>query len=171
MLTIGDKFPLVKMTSVAPDGEFVEVTPGRGRGWKVVFFWPMDFTFVCPTEIAAFSAATGRFKKLGATVTGVSTDTAWVHKAWRESSPMLRELQLTMGADVKRELTAALGILNDEGVARRATYVIDADGTIRYVSVTDDKVGRSVDEVLRVVAALGTDELTPCEWKPGDATL
>lgn len=171
MLTIGDKFPVVTMTAVAQNGEFTDVTPGSGGGWKVVFFWPADFTFVCPTEIAAFSKATGKFKELGATVVGVSTDTHWVHSAWRDSNPLLRDLRFPMAADVRRELTAATGVLGDDGLAMRATFVVDPQGTVRYSSVTDGKVGRSVEEVLRVVAALQTDELTPCEWKPGDETL
>ena len=176
MLTIGDTFPqfdLQAVTSLEPGREFKNITdrsyPGR---WQVVFFWPMDFTFVCPTEIAEFGRRTGDFAKRDAQVLGVSTDTHYVHLAWRGSHPALKDLPFPMVADTKRELSAALGILHkQEGVALRATFIVDPEGIIRFVSVNDLSVGRNVDEVLRVLDALQTDELTPCNWQPGQKTL
>jgi alkyl hydroperoxide reductase subunit AhpC len=176
MLTIGDKFPSYELTAcVSRDAgaEFATVTDqGHPGKWRVVFFWPMDFTFVCPTEIAEFGARAKDFAELGAVVLGVSTDTHYVHLAWRERHPALRDLPIPMLADTKRELSSALGILHkDDGVALRATFLVDPEGTIRWVSVNDPSVGRNVDEVLRVLAALQTGELTPCNWTPGSPTL
>jgi peroxiredoxin (alkyl hydroperoxide reductase subunit C) len=176
MLTIGDKFPefdLEAVVSTAPGREFNRVSgrshPGK---WRVVFFWPMDFTFVCPTEIAEFGRRARDFRARNTEVLGVSTDTHWVHLAWRRSHSDLRDLDLPMLADTKRELATALGILHkEEGVPLRATFIVDPEGTIRHVSANDLDVGRSVEEVLRLVDALQTGELTPCGWKKGDPTL
>ncbi len=176
MLTIGDKFPqfdLQAVVSLEAGHEFTSITnqsyPGK---WQVIFFWPMDFTFVCPTEIAEFGRRAPDFAKRGAQVLGVSTDTHYVHLAWRGSHPALKDLPFPMVADTKRELSTALGILHkQEGVALRATFIVDPEGTIRFVSVNDLSVGRNVDEVMRVLDALQTDELTPCNWQPGEPTL
>jgi len=138
----------------------------------VVFFWPKDFTFVCPTEIAEFGRRNGDFKDRDAQVLGVSIDTEYVHLAWRKDHPDLKNLPFPMLSDVKRELSTALGVLHrEEGVALRATFVVDPQNVIRYVDVTDLNVGRSVDEVVRVLDALQTDELCPCNWKKGEKTL
>ena len=103
---------------------------------------------------------------------GVSTDSEYVHLAWRNDHPDLKDLPFPMLADIKRELSSALGILHkQEGVALRATFIVDPDGIIRYVSVNDLSVGRNVDEVLRVLDALQTDELCPCNWQKGEETL
>ncbi len=176
MLTVGDKLPgfaLQAVVSTEPGREFAEIThqshPGK---WRVLFFWPMDFTFVCPTEIAEFGRANEEFAARGAQVLGASTDTHYVHLAWRESHPALRELPFPMLADTKRELAAALGVLHKtEGVALRATFLVDPDGIIRWASVNDLSVGRSVPEVLRVLDALQTGELCPCNWEKGQPTL
>jgi peroxiredoxin (alkyl hydroperoxide reductase subunit C) len=176
MLTVGDRFPeyaLEALVSLEPGEEFTTLTPASHAGaWRVVFFWPMDFTFVCPTEIAAFGERNDEFRKRGAQLLGASTDTHFVHLAWCKQHPALRRLGFPMLADTKRELATALGILHrDEGVALRATYIVDPEGVIRFVGVNDLSVGRNVDEVLRVLDALQTGELTPCNWKPGDKTL
>ncbi len=173
MLTIGDRFPAFSLQAVAADRSFVTVTEAQAPGdWTVLFFWPMDFTFICPTELQAFGQRHAAFRALGATLLGASTDTHFVHLAWREQHPALGDLPYPMLADTKRELTAALGILDKEaGVALRATYIVDPEGVIRHVAVNDLSVGRNVDEVLRVLEALQTDELTPCGWTPGEATL
>ena len=176
MLTIGDRFPAFKLKAVVSletDREFAEVSsadhPGR---WKVVFFWPKDFTFVCPTEIAGFGERNRDFEERDARVLGVSTDNEYVHLAWRQSHPRLKQLPFPMVSDIKHELVRALGIEHPaEGVAMRATYIVDPEGVIRFVSVTDLDVGRNVDEVLRVLDALQTGELTACNWQKGEATL
>ena len=176
MLTIGDNFPAFTakaVVSLDPGHEFETLSdqsyPGK---WKVYFFWPKDFTFVCPTEIAAFGELEREFAQRNAQVLGVSTDSEYVHLAWRQQHPDLRNLPFPMIADLKRELSQALGVLDKrEGVALRATFIVDPQGVIRFASVNDLSVGRNPAEVLRVLDALQTDELTPCNWQPGQDTL
>jgi lipoyl-dependent peroxiredoxin subunit C len=176
MLTIGDQFPSFKATAVIgqqPGHQFTELTdqsyPGK---WKVYFFWPKDFTFVCPTEIAAFAKLEREFRDRDTQLLGVSTDSDYVHLAWRGSHPDLEDLPYPMVSDLKRELSQALGILDkQEGVALRATFVVDPHGIIRFVSVNDLNVGRNPQEVVRVLDALQTDELCPCNWQKGQDTL
>jgi lipoyl-dependent peroxiredoxin subunit C len=176
MLTIGDKFPsydLVASVGREPGKEFQKLTntsfPDK---WQVVFFWPMDFTFVCPTEIIEFGRRAKDFGEKNAVVIGASTDTQYVHLAWREQHPGMKSLSIPMLADTKRELATALGILHKtEGVALRATFIVDPEGVIRWVSVNDLDVGRNVEEVFRVLTALQTGELTPCNWTAGAPTL
>ncbi len=175
MLTVGDRFPAFSLNSVVsiePKSEFKTLThesyPGK---WLVVFFWPMDFTFVCPTEIAEFGKKNAEFKERDAQVLGGSTDTHFVHLAWRNSHPDLKGLPFPMLADTKRELSTTLGILHKDGIDLRATFIVDPEGIIRFASVNDLSVGRNVDEVIRVLDALQTDELCPCNWKKGEATL
>jgi len=176
ILNVGEKFPefqLKAVVSLQSGKEFEDISNKSYKGkWKVVFFWPMDFTFVCPTEIAEFGKRNNDFKDRDAQVLGVSTDSHYVHLAWRKDHPDLKELPFPMLADTKRELSSALGVLHkDEGVALRATFIVDPDGVVRHVSVNDLNVGRNVNEVLRVLDALQTDELCPCNWKKGDPTL
>ena len=176
MLTIGDRFPSFRATAVVsrePGQQFTELTDQSHPGaWKVYFFWPKDFTFVCPTELAGFAALDREFRERGAHLIGASIDSEYVHLAWRESHPALRDLPFPMIADLRRELSAALGILDRrEGVALRATFVVDPEDTIRWVSVNDLEVGRNPHEVLRVLDALQTGELTPCNWHKGEDTL
>jgi len=176
MLTIGDKFPEFKLTSVVSlekGKEFKDITEKDYNGkWKVVFFWPMDFTFICPTEIAEFGKKNKDFQDRDAQVLGASTDTHFVHHAWRTHHADLKNLPFPMLADTKRELSTALGVLHKtDGVALLATFIVDPDGIIRWASVNDLSVGRNVDEVLRTLDALQTDELCPCNWKQGDPTL
>lgn len=176
MLTVGDRLPSFSLQAVVgleQGREFQPIThesfPGR---WKVLFFWPMDFTFVCPTEIAAFGRRNGDFLDRDTQLLGASIDTEYVHLAWRKDHKDLKELPFPMLADTKRELSQALGVLHQEaGVALRATFIVDPEGVIRHVSVNDLSVGRSVDEVLRVLDALQSGELCPCNWKKGEATL
>jgi lipoyl-dependent peroxiredoxin subunit C len=176
MLTVGDRLPdfaLQAVTSLEKGKEFQTLTQDSFPGkWKVLFFWPMDFTFVCPTEIAAFGKRDGDFKDRDAQILGASIDTQFVHLAWRNNHPDLKELPFPMLADTKHELSQALGVLHKtEGVALRATFVVDPEGVIRHVSANDLSVGRNVDEVLRVLDALQTDELCPCNWQKGQPTL
>jgi peroxiredoxin (alkyl hydroperoxide reductase subunit C) len=176
MLTVQDQFPrfqLQAVTSLNKGKEFETISeqsyPGK---WLVLFSWPMDFTFVCPTEIAEFGKKNAAFAERDAQVLGMSTDTQFVHLAWRNNHPDLKNLPFPMLADTKRELSLALGVLHKEaGVPLRATFIVDPQGIIRHVSVNDLSVGRNVDEVLRNLDGLQTDELCPCNWKAGEATL
>ncbi|HKP62269.1 MAG TPA: peroxiredoxin [Polyangiales bacterium] len=176
MLTVGDKLPEFKLQAVVSleaGKEFKEISDQSYDGkWKVLFLWPMDFTFICPTEIAEFGKREADFQDRDAQVLGASTDTHFVHLAWRKNHPDLKNLPFPMLADTKRELSSALGILHkQDGVALRATFIVDPQGIVRHVSVNDLSVGRNVDEVLRVLDALQTDELCPCNWKKGEPTL
>jgi peroxiredoxin (alkyl hydroperoxide reductase subunit C) len=176
VLSVGDKFPDFAVKAVVttdPKTAFVDVTNKSDSGkWKVVFFWPKDFTFVCPTEIAGFGQLYGDFKDRDAVIYGVSVDSEFVHLAWRQNHADLKNLPFAMLSDIKRELSTALGVLdNDAGVAKRATFVVDPDNIIRFVYVTDMNVGRNPQEVLRVLDALQTDELCPCNWQKGEDVL
>jgi alkyl hydroperoxide reductase subunit AhpC len=176
MLTVGDRIPgfdLQAVVSTDPEQAFTRITEQSDAGkWKVIFFWPKDFTFVCPTEIAAFGKLNREFNDRDAVIYGASTDSEFVHLAWRRSHSDLKELPFPMLADIKRELSLAFGILDrKEGVALRATFIVDPEGVIRFVSVNDLSVGRNPQEVLRVLDALQSDELCPCNWQKGDAFL
>ncbi len=176
MLGIGQRFPDFSLTGVVSSdlaGAFQPFTQASFPGkWRVVFFWPKDFTFVCPTEIAAFGRLDKEFHARDAQLLGVSIDSEFVHLAWRRDNEELKSLPFPMLSDLKRELSGQLGILDPEaGVAQRATYVVDPQGVIRFVYVTDLNVGRSPEEVLRVLDALQTDELCPCNWRQGEQTL
>jgi peroxiredoxin (alkyl hydroperoxide reductase subunit C) len=181
MLTVGDKFPAFKLTAVkggkeglmGPGKSFTEVTETTDAGkWKVVFFWPKDFTFICPTEIAAFGKLNGEFADRDTVLYGASTDSEFVHLNWRVYNEDIRNLEIPMLADTKRELSEALGILDkNEGVPLRATFIVDPEGTIQWAAVNGLNVGRNPQEVLRVLDALQTDELCPCNWEKGKDVL
>ncbi len=176
MLTIGDQFPefnLNSCVSLEPGSEFQLISqktyPGK---WMVYFSWPMDFTFVCPTEIAEFANANADFQELNAQLIGFSTDSHYVHHAWRTHHPELTHLPFPMVSDIKHQLSNALGIIHrDAGVCLRSTFIVDPSGTIRWASANDLPVGRNVGEVLRTLDALQTEKLTPCNWKRGQSTL
>ncbi len=153
MLTIGDKFPdfsVKGVVSTNPANAFQDFTQTSDKGkWKLVFFWPKDFTFVCPTEIAGFGKLNGDFNDRDTVIYGVSTDSEFVHLAWRQNHADLKTLPFAMLADTNRKLSRALGILDEEeGVAKRATFLVDPEGIIRFVYVTDMSVGRNPAEVL-----------------------
>jgi lipoyl-dependent peroxiredoxin subunit C len=176
MLTVGDKFPEFAMKAVVSSelkSAFTDIAHNSHPGkWQVFFFWPKDFTFVCPTEIAEFGRLNSDFADRDAVLLGGSTDSEFVHLAWRQQKEELNALPFPMLADVKRELAQALGILDkNEGVAQRATFIVDPQGIIRFVMVTDLSVGRNAKEVLRVLDALQTDELCPCNWQKGEETI
>lgn len=176
MLGVGEKFPEFNLKATVTTDKntaFKDVDNNTYAGkWKVYFFWPKDFTFVCPTEIAGFGKLNREFADRDAQVIGGSTDSEFVHLAWRQNHEDLKNLPFPMLSDIKRELSEELGILDPkEGVCQRATFVVDPDDVIRFVSVTDLSVGRNVDEVLRVLDALQTDELCPCNWQKGQETL
>jgi alkyl hydroperoxide reductase subunit AhpC len=176
MLGIGQKFPEFKVKATINNDvatAFTDIDNKTYQGkWLVVFFWPKDFTFVCPTEIAEFGKLNKDFKDRDSQVLGASTDSEFVHLAWRQNHKDLNNLPFPMLADVKRELAGALGIIDPaEGVAQRATYIVDPEGIIRFAMVTDLNVGRNVKEVVRVLDALQTDELCPCNWEKGKETI
>lgn len=176
MITVGSSFPKFQMKATVGNdlnNAFQMVNNELYRGkWLVIFFWPKDFTFVCPTEIAEFGKLYTEFTDRDAEILGGSVDSEFVHLAWRNQHPDLKELPFPMIADVKRELTTSLGILDEyEGVAQRATFIVDPVGVTRFVMVTDLNVGRNPQEVLRVLDALQTDELCPCNWKKGEETI
>jgi peroxiredoxin (alkyl hydroperoxide reductase subunit C) len=175
MLTVGDKFPQFSLKATVSeqlDTAFETITSDSYAGkWLVVFFWPKDFTFVCPTEIAEFGRKNGEFADRDAQVLGASVDSEFVHLAWRKDHKDLTGLPFPMLADIRKDLSSALGVLDEEGVAKRATFIVDPQGIIRFASVTDMNVGRNVNEVVRVLDALQTDELCPCNWQRGEETL
>lgn len=176
MIKIGEKFPEFKLQAVVSlekNKEFKEISlsdyPDK---WKVIFFWPLDFTFVCPTEIAEFSKAAKDFKGRDAEVLGFSGDSHFVHLAWRKNHEDLKNLEIPMIADYNKTLAQELGILHpQDNVPLRATFILDAENVVRFVYITDLSVGRNVKEVLRVLDALQTDELCPCNWEKGQKTL
>ncbi|MDF2095568.1 peroxiredoxin [Aquibaculum arenosum] len=179
MLTVGQKLPSFNLQAVpagqpkSPSEAFVEISDQSNQGkWLVLFAWPKDFTFVCPTEIAAFSALNEEFEDRDAQILGLSTDSEFVHLAWKRDHEDLRDLKFPMLSDIKRELSEALGILDvNEGVCLRATFIVDPEGIIRHVSVNDLSVGRNPQETLRILDALQTDELCPCNWQQGEEVL
>ncbi|MBL6785246.1 MAG: peroxiredoxin [Rickettsiales bacterium] len=180
MITIGDQFPAFSLKAVK-EGEyphsindaFIDINNNSYKGkWQVIFFWPKDFTFVCPTEIVAFANLKEEFEDRETVLLGASTDSEFVHLAWKKHQSELNNLPIPMLADVGGVLSNELGILSKEAlVANRATFIIDPDGVVRFVSVTDLNVGRNPNEVLRVLDALQTDELCPCNWNKGEETI
>ena len=153
------------------DGKFKEVKLSDYRGrWVILFFYPLDFTFVCPTEIQGFNRHYEAFKKLGAEVLGASTDSVYSHKAWTEHG--LGQIRFPLLGDTAQEVSRSFGVLIEEkGIALRGTFIIDPNGILRHAVVNDLPVGRSVEETLRTLQALQTGELVQCEWKPGEKTL
>ena len=176
MLTVGEKFPAFELTAVVNldlKNAFQTLTDQSFAGkWKVYFFWPKDFTFVCPTEIAAFGELNPEFVSRDAQLLGASIDSEFVHLAWRNDQPSLKNLPFPMLSDIKRDLSEQLGILDlKAGVSQRATFIVDPENVIRFVYVTDLSVGRDPQEVLRVLDALQSGGLTPCGWHKGDETI
>ncbi|WP_373002362.1 peroxiredoxin [Hyphomonas sp.] len=182
MLGIGQKLPDFKITGVKPkfmqheeNGisafEALDQNSFEGK-WKVIFFYPKDFTFVCPTEIAEFARLNGEFEDRDAVVLGGSTDNEFVKLAWRREHADLAELPIWQFADTTGSLVDGLGVRNaEEGVAYRATYVVDPHNVIQHVYVTNLNVGRNPSDTLRVLDALQTDELCPCNRQVGGDTL
>ena len=180
MLSVGDKFPKFHLNAVKkgknndnPNTDFEIITNESTSGkWMIVFFWPKDFTFVCPTEMIEFGTLMPELEKISAVLYGCSIDNEFVHLAWKKNHSGLTNLPYTILSDIKRELSISLGIIDrDEGVAQRATFIIDPEGIIRHVSVNDLKVGRNPKEILRILNALQTNELCPCSWNPGEKVI
>jgi peroxiredoxin (alkyl hydroperoxide reductase subunit C) len=175
-VSVGSVFPAFKkkaVVSIEKGKEFADISNAVHEGkWMVMFWWPKDFTFVCPTEIAEFNKNATEFADRDSVLIGASTDSEFVHLAWRHDHSDLKDLKFPMLADTSKSLAEELGILEaEEKVAYRATFIIDPQGIVRWVNVNDLSVGRNVAEVLRVLDALQTDELCPCNWKKGEETL
>ena len=176
MLTVGDKLPELTLpvqqgTSALPAGETINLAETNGK-WKILFYWPKDFTFVCPTEIVGYGELKKDFEDRDAVLIGASTDTDFVHHAWRKADERLAACDFAWIADNKKALASELGILDrDEGVAFRATFIVDPDNIIQHVTVNGLNVGRNPQETLRILDALQTDELCPCNWTQGEEVL
>ncbi len=170
-LQVGQKVSDVSAQALMGDGSFKEVRLSDYRGkWLVLFFYPLDFTFVCPTEIQGFNKHYNEFKKLNADVLAASTDSVYSHKAWSEQS--LGKIQFPILGDTNHRVAKNFNVLlADKGIALRGTFIIDPDGILKSAVVNDLPVGRSVDETIRTLQALQTGKLTGCEWKPGEKTL
>jgi alkyl hydroperoxide reductase subunit AhpC len=172
-IMVGRPAPHVSVEAYVRDElEAVRISPRDFAGrWVVLFFYPRDFTFVCPTELRAFAELDDDFTAEEAVVLAASTDSYWTHKAWFESNALLRDVRYPVLADTAHELTRAYGILLPDGSALRATVLIDPAGEIRHLTVSDNSVGRSPEETLRVLQALRTGELCPVSWRPGQPTI
>ena len=175
MLSIGQKFPEFKLQACVgteQGKEFAEITTATNAGkWLVFYAYPKDFTFICPTEIVEFDKRARDFADRDAVVLGGSTDNEFSHLAWRRSHDDLKKINTPL-VHITPALATELGIVQPEaGVAVRVTFVVDPNNVIRAVTATDLSVGRNVDEVIRILDALQTDELCPCNWKPGQQTL
>lgn len=148
----------------------------RGK-WLILFFYPADFTFVCPTELAELADNYEEFKKLGAEVISISTDTVFVHKAWHDSSPAIKKINFPMAADPTGRLCRAFGVyIEEQGLSWRGTFIIDPDGIVKACEMHDNSIGRSAVELLRKLQAAQyvrehSGEVCPASWKPGAATL
>lgn len=153
-------------------GEFHKHKLSDFKGkWLVMFFYPLDFTFVCPTEIRGFDKHIEDFKKLKAEVVGISIDSVHSHKAWVERD-WPKGLEIPLLSDITKEVSANYGVLlEDEGISLRGTFIIDPEGKIRYSVVSDNNVGRSVKETLRTLEALQSGKLCPIDWEKGEKTL
>ena len=171
MLMVGQKAPEFSVDAVVGKGDFKRIALGDFAGkWVVLFFYPLDFTFVCPTEILEFSKRTEDFKSLNAVVLGASVDSKHSHKAWITGG--LGELKFPLLSDMNREVGRRYGaLIEDAGFTTRATFIIDPQGTLQYALYHNTAVGRSVGETLRVLDALQTGDNCPVEWKRGQKTL
>src|SRR6478609_4940491 len=170
MSIVGKKAPDFTVEAVVGDGEFKKVSLADYKGkWVVLFFYPADFTFICPTEITEFSKRDNEFKEANAQVLGVSTDSKHSHKAWIKGD--LGKLNHPLVADFNKTISSDYEALIEGGVACRATIIIDTSGIVQHASYNADLLGRSVSETLRLVQALQTGERCPVEWKPGQKTL
>lgn len=170
MVSVGKPAPDFELEGVE-DGKFhtYKLSDYTGK-WLVVFFYPLDFTFVCPTEIREFSEHAGSFKDCKCEIVGVSVDSVHSHKAWVEGS--LGSINFPLLSDFHKRMSEAYGVLlEEEGVALRGTFIIDPEGNLRHFSVSDNDVGRSAKETLRIVKALQTGKLCPANWQEGEKTL
>ena len=174
-VVVGGQAPQFKAQAFV-EGQIKEVSLSDYRGkWVVLFFYPLDFTFVCPTEIMEFNKRADEFKKKNAQLIGASIDSAYSHKAWSEmpsDKGGIGKLNFPLVSDLTKKISRDYGVLlEDKGIALRGTFVIDPDGRVRAATIHDLQVGRSVDETLRVLNAFQTGELCPVGWTPGQKTL
>lgn len=171
MPMIGQPAPLFVAKAAIDGGEFTEIKLSDYKGkWVVLFFYPLDFTLVCPTEILQFREYLPHFKEAGAEIIGCSVDSEHAHRRWIRDD--LKDLGFPLLADVTKRISRDFGVLlEDRGVATRGTFIIDPDGRIQYISLQNTKIGRDVSEILRVLKALQSGELCPAGWKPGDKHL
>jgi peroxiredoxin (alkyl hydroperoxide reductase subunit C) len=177
MRLVGKKAPEFKMATTKDLDKLNHVASledYKGK-WLVFFFYPLDFTFVCPTEITAFNDRYEEFRDLNCEILGVSTDSVYSHRAWirtpREENG-LGELKFPLASDITKEVSRNYGVLiEDEGIALRGLFIIDPEGVIRYQVVHHNNIGRNVDETLRVLEALQSGGLCPANWRPGQAHL
>ena len=160
------------------NGQFVEVSEQDMKGkWSVVFFYPADFTFVCPTELGDLADHYAEFQSMGVEIYSVSTDSHFVHKAWHDASESIRKIQYPMLADPTGALSRALGVyIEEEGMAYRGTFVVNPEGKIKVVELNDNNIGRDASELLRKVEAAQfvashDGEVCPAKWKKGESTL
>lgn len=160
------------------NGDFIEVTSDDLKGqWSVLFFYPADFTFVCPTELGDMADKYQEFKELGVEVYSVSTDTHFTHKAWHDASDTIKKITYPMLADTTGALSRSLGVyIEEEGLAYRGTFLVDPDGEIKLAEIQDNGIGRNADELMRKVKAAqfiraNPGEVCPAKWQPGAATL
>ena len=164
MIGVGQKFPEFELQGVNEENEIGGIADHDIDGWAVIYFYPKDFTFICPTEIAGFDSLVN-----DATVIGISGDNEYCKHAWREVNGGIRNIDHWLAADCGLFLADELGIVNDEaGVPYRATYILDDMGYIQHVSVNGLDTGRNHEEIARTLAALKEDGLTGCGWQPGD---
>jgi len=168
-LQVGQRAPVFTMQGIIK-GEIRDIHLEDYSGkWVVLFFYPGDFTFVCPTEVREFSDRHDEFAELDAHVLGVSVDSVHAHRAWLKE---LGELRYPLLSDITKEVSRSYEVLIEQkGVSLRGAFIIDLEGILRYQVVHDLDIGRSVDEILRVLKALQTGEMCPVEWKPGKSTL
>jgi lipoyl-dependent peroxiredoxin subunit C len=173
MIQIGQKCPDFELDALIGEDISGKVKLADYSGkWVFLYFYPLDFTFVCPTEIQAISNAVPDFEDRDCAVIGGSCDSVFSHLGWVQVKSELKGLKHPLFADYKKELSSALGVLDHEkGVSQRASFLIDPEGIVRFIYVTDLNVGRNPEEVLRVLDALQTDELCPCNWQKGQETI
>lgn len=169
MIQVGQPAPQFEAEAViGADFSKINLDDYHGK-WVVLFFWPLDFTFVCPTEVTAFSKRMDEFSALGADILGASIDSKFTHLAWKDK---IGDIRYPMISDITKEISSMYGVLREEeGISLRGLFVIDPEGTVRYQVVHDLSIGRNVDEVLRVIKALQTGELCPIDWEEGMETL
>jgi len=169
MIQVGQPAPDFALEAVSGD-KFIDIKLSDYRGkWVVLFFWPLDFTFVCPTEVTAFSKRIDEFRQLGAEIVGASVDSKFTHLAWTKE---IGQINYPMASDITKEVSREYGVLIEgAGIALRGLFIIDPNGVLNYQVVHSLNIGRNVDEVLRVLRALQTGELCPVDWDEGGQTL